>query len=62
MLASKIFSEKRGKPLSPIYGTVTDGTRLRFLKLESTTATLDLRELTLAELPHILGILVYMAS
>ncbi|MBC8142764.1 MAG: hypothetical protein H7Y38_15175 [Armatimonadetes bacterium] len=36
MVAAQRFNDKRGKPLSPIYGTVTDGTRWRFLQLENT--------------------------
>jgi hypothetical protein len=62
MVAANLFNGARNEPVPAIYGTVTDGTRWRFLKLENSTLTIDLREYTLAELPHILGILVHMAS
>ncbi|MBC8137923.1 MAG: hypothetical protein H8F28_18750 [Fibrella sp.] len=62
MIAANLFNDSRKESVPVIYGTVTDGTRWRFLRLEKSTLTIDLREYTLAELPHILGILVYMAS
>jgi len=62
MIAAQRFNEKRGKPLSPIYGTVTDGTRWRFLQLTDAVVQIDIKEYTLSELPQILGILTYMAS
>ncbi len=62
MVAAQRFNENRGKPVVPIYGAVTDGTRWQFSQLENQTATIDLREYTITELPQILGILVHMVS
>ncbi|MBC8138626.1 MAG: hypothetical protein H8F28_22330 [Fibrella sp.] len=62
MVAARLFNDKRGKPVSPIYGTVTDGTRWQFLQLKDQTVTINLREYTITELPQILGILTHMAS
>lgn len=62
MIAAQRFNENRGKPLSPIYGTVTDGTRWRFLQLTDAVVQIDIKEYTLSELPQILGILTHMAS
>jgi hypothetical protein len=62
MVAAQKFNEKRGKPRKTIYGVVTSGTDWRFLQLEGTQATLDLREYTITELAQVLGVLVYMAS
>jgi hypothetical protein len=62
MVAAQRFNHRDGRGLSPIYGAVTSGTRWRFLQLEGTTVTLDLREYPITELPQILGILVHMAS
>ena len=62
MVAADRFNAAENKPLDTIYGAVTDGNRWRFLKLANKTVTIDLREWGIAELPHILGILVFMVS
>ncbi len=62
MIAAQKFNEKRGKPRKTIFGVLTSGTNWRFLQLEGTQATLDLREYPITEIEKILGVLVYMAS
>lgn len=62
MIAAERFNERRKKPIETIYGAVTDGTRWRFLSLSGKTVKIDGREYTITELPHILGILVFMVS
>ena len=62
MVAAQKFNEQRNQPREKIFGVVSSGTDWRFLQLEGTTATLDLREYTLKELEAILGILVFMVS
>ncbi|WP_395095152.1 hypothetical protein [Armatimonas sp.] len=62
LVAAQRFNEKRGKSQPILYGVLTSGTDWRFLKLEGTQATLDLREYPITELENILGILVFMAS
>ncbi|MBC7804749.1 MAG: hypothetical protein H7145_01235 [Akkermansiaceae bacterium] len=62
MVAAQRFNDRKKKPIETVYGSVTDGTRWRFLSLVDKTVSLDLREYSIAELPQILGILVYMVS
>ena len=62
MVGAQRFNARRDKTVGIIYGTVTDGTRWRFLELEGNAITIDLREYTIPELPNILGILAFMAS
>lgn len=60
MVAAHRFNDAEGTSVSPIYGAVTDGTRWRFLRLESPCVTIDLREYSLPELGQIVAILVHM--
>jgi hypothetical protein len=62
MVAAQKFNEQRNQAREKIFGVVSSGTDWRFLQLEKTTVTLDLREYTLKELEAILGILVFMVS
>lgn len=62
MVAAQRFNDRKKKPIETVYGSVTDGTRWRFLSLVDKTVSLDLREYSIAELPQILGILVHMVS
>jgi hypothetical protein len=62
MIAAQRFNEARGQARETIFGVVTSGTDWRFLQLEGTQATLDLREYSLKEIEQILGILVFMVS
>jgi hypothetical protein len=41
MEAARIFNEREGKPISPIYGVVTDGVLWQFLALQDSVATID---------------------
>ena len=62
MVAAQKFNEQRNQPREKIFGVVSSGTDWRFLQLEGTIVTLDLREYTISELEAILGILVFMVS
>ncbi len=41
MEAARIFNEREGNPVSPIYGVVTDGVLWQFLSLQENIATID---------------------
>lgn len=41
MEAARIFNERKGRPISPIYGVVTDGVLWQFLSLQNGTAIID---------------------
>jgi len=45
-----------------IYGSVSNGTQWRFLKLEGTTVTIDLMDYALPPVDQILGCLVWMVG
>ncbi len=62
MVAAQRFNIERNQSRELIFGAVTSGTDWRFLQLEGTQITLDIREYSLTELEAILGILVHMTS
>ena len=41
MEGARIFNEREGTPISPIYGVVTDGVLWQFLALQDAVATID---------------------
>ena len=60
MVAMQKFNEAKGKPISVIYGSVSNGTQWRFLKLEEKIVSIDLNDYALPPLDEILGMLVWM--
>ena len=60
MVAMQKFNEAKGKPISVIYGSVSNGTQWRFLKLEEKIASIDLNDYALPPVDEILGMLVWM--
>jgi hypothetical protein len=62
MIAAQRFNARRAQAIPTIYGVLTSGTDWRFLQIEGTQVTLDLREYPITEIDRILGILVAMAS
>ncbi|MEM8639134.1 MAG: hypothetical protein AAGG51_10015 [Cyanobacteria bacterium P01_G01_bin.54] len=58
MVAAQQFNQAENNPIEPIYGAVTTGEIWRFLRLNETTAAIDLTDYYLArDLPKILGLL-----
>ena len=41
MEAARIFNEREGNPIAPVYGVVTDGVLWQFLALQDAVATID---------------------
>jgi len=60
MVAMQKFNEAKGKPISVIYGSVSNGTQWRFLKLEEKIVSIDLNDYPLPPVDEILGMLVWM--
>jgi len=60
MVAMQKFNEAKGKPISVIYGGVSNGTQWRFLKLEEKIVSIDLNDYALPPVDEILGMLVWM--
>lgn len=57
MVAAQQFNQSE---VNPIYGCVTTGTAWKFLKLEGTTASVDMMEYPIPPVDFVLGVLVWM--
>jgi hypothetical protein len=62
MVGAQLFNTRRGQASSIIYGAVTTGNNWKFLRLEGTTACLDLVEYHISDVRRIVGILVSMLN
>ena len=60
MVAAQMFNQENQINISTIYGSVSNGTQWRFLKLEGSTVTIDLMDYSLPPVDPILGFLVWM--
>ena len=59
MVAAQKFNQERGQQIPAIYGSISNGTQWRFLKLEEQTVTIDLTDYPLPPVEKILGFLVW---
>lgn len=57
MEGARIFNEREGTPISPIYGVVTDGVLWQFLALQDAVATIDSYLYSFEDGSKIVGIL-----
>lgn len=62
MVAAQRFNAAKNCSIPTIYGSVSNGTQWRFLKLEGNTVTIDLTDYPLAPVEQILGMLVWMVQ
>jgi hypothetical protein len=62
MFAAKIFNEREGTPIEPIYGVVTTGSAWQFLQLTGPVVSIDPHEYSIENPGKILGVLLYMAQ
>ena len=62
MIAAKIFNEREGKPVSPLYGAVTNGNHWKFLKYEDNVVYIDRLDYYVDKVQKIIGILVKMVN
>ena len=62
LVAVRLFNESEGRVLPVHFGCVTTGQDWKFLRLEGSVLTIDVRIYPLDQLPVILGILVRIAS
>ena len=60
MVAAQIFNQDNQMNITTIYGSVSNGTQWRFLKLEGSTVTIDLMDYSLPPVDQILGFLIWM--
>lgn len=62
MVGARLFNERAGNPIDPVYGAVTTGTAWRFMSLSGSTLAIDMSEYSISEVEQILGILVSMTT
>ncbi|NER46916.1 MAG: hypothetical protein F6J92_09500 [Symploca sp. SIO1A3] len=62
MVAAQRFNKANHHPQATIYGSVTNGTAWRFLKLEGQIVTMDVRDYPFPPIEPILGMLVWMVK
>ncbi|MBU7586326.1 MAG: hypothetical protein KAF91_26265 [Nostoc sp. TH1S01] len=62
MVAAQRFNAAKNRPISVIYGSISNGTQWRFLKLDENLVTIDLMDYPLPPVEEILGILVWMVK
>lgn len=60
MVAAWVFNQQKGRELRRVYGVVTTGSLWKFMRLEGTLVSLDLREYPISEVGRVVGILVSM--
>ena len=60
MVGAQIYNERRGQPVSPVYGVVTTGSLWKFLSLAGTTLAVDATEYAISDLAGVVGTLVAM--
>jgi len=60
MVAAQMFNQANQVNIPTIYGSVSNGTQWRFLKLSGSTVTIDLMDYALPPVDQILGFLVWM--
>ncbi|NMF83151.1 hypothetical protein [Nodosilinea sp. P-1105] len=58
MLAARLFNQREGQAIEPIYGAVTTGNQWKFLRLQGDTAYIDLKDYYIDRIDDIVGILV----
>ncbi|MEC4887850.1 MAG: hypothetical protein SAL70_42065 [Scytonema sp. PMC 1070.18] len=62
MIAAQKFNQAKGKSISTIYGSVSNGVQWQFLKLEQQTVTIDLTIYPLPSVEQILSFLVWIVK
>lgn len=62
MVAVQNFNEANNIPISTIYGSITNGTAWRFIKLEGQTLTIDLNDYPVSPVEVLLGMLIWMVG
>ena len=62
MYAAALYNQQEGSPMAAVWGVVTTGSAWKFLRLESTTVTLDLKEYYIDNIGKILGVLRHVVE
>ena len=62
MYASALYNQQEGSTIAAVWGVVTTGSAWKFLRLENTTVTLDLKEYYIDNIGKILGVLQHIVE
>ena len=62
MYAAALYNQQEGSPMAAVWGVVTTGSAWKFLCLENTTVTLDLKEYYIDSSGKILGVLQHIVE
>lgn len=62
MIAAKIYNERDGKLVSPVYGAVTTGHVWKFLKMEENTVYIDIESYYIKTPDKIVGVFAHMVQ
>jgi hypothetical protein len=60
MVAARLFNQQRKNDIAVVYGVVTTGNNWKFLRLQGTTAYIDVTEYHIKEVERIVGVIVSM--
>ena len=62
MYAAALYNQQEGSALAAVWGVVTTGSAWKFLRLEDTTVTLDVKEYYVDNIGKILGVLRHVVE
>jgi hypothetical protein len=62
MVAAQIFNQQSSDPIEAVFGVVTTGSAWKFLRLQQTVVTLDIKEYYIDNAAKILGVLTYIVQ
>lgn len=62
MVAAQQFNQKHNLEIPLVYGSVTDGSKWKFVKLQAQQLTIDVTEYDLVPIERLLGILMAMTA
>jgi hypothetical protein len=62
MVGARLYNEREGDPVGPVFGAVTSGSLWRFLQMDGNTVKLDEQEYHIRQLAKLVGILVRIVS
>jgi hypothetical protein len=62
MVAAQQFNQKHKLEIPLVYGSVTDGSKWKFVKLQAQQLTIDVTEYDLVPIERLLGILMTMTA
>jgi hypothetical protein len=60
--AAALYNQRAESPVAAVCGVVTTGSAWKFLRLEGTTVTLDLKEYYIDNLGKLVGVLTYLVQ